>query len=182
MVMNTNSFLIIETIAIFGVFCIIGIATFEFIRIFFQRFVIQYSPKKYIMTRTEAIFFYALQKSIGIKYFIATKVRVGDIVNVSVARSKLQDGTFWDAFNPIVRMHADFVICDKRTLQMLLVIELDDRTHTTQYKQKRNDIIKNKVYKKAHIPLLRIKAGHSYDTKTLLALIEEKLTDQTYLK
>ena len=83
-----------------------------------------YFGKAYLMSRGEAAFFRVLDEAVGDEYYIMSKVRLSDMVEV---RAK---GKEWGrAFNTICRKHADFVLLDKRDLRIRLVIELDDRSH-----------------------------------------------------
>lgn len=116
--------------------------------------------KNYIMTLTEKVFYNKLYDFINKeKYFIFTKVRLADIVNIK----KTYD--FWAkvVFNKIKSKHIDFVITDTKW-KILKCIELDDYSHNTE---KKWDLVKNKVLNIMWIELIRIKVAYNYDFNIL---------------
>lgn len=111
-----------------------------------------YKKKKYIFTQNEFNFYRKL-KPIADKYEceIFSKIRIADIVSVT---EKGKEYTKY--FNKIKSKHIDFVMLDNKTMQVRLLIELDDSSHDTE-KRKERDIFVNTLFEKTEIPLLRIR-------------------------
>lgn len=63
--------------------------------------------------------------------------------------------------NRIDRKHVDFVLCDRQTLAVVAIIELDDSSHKRS-RAKRGDETKNKALAAAGIPMVRIAAKRGY--------------------
>lgn len=55
--------------------------------------------------------------------------------------------------------HCDFLIRDKTNLKVIFGIEIDGNQHKTDFKQKLNDLYKNKTFEINNIPLVRIAAS-----------------------
>jgi chaperonin GroEL (HSP60 family) len=68
----------------------------------------------------------------------------------------------------------DFVLCDPRTTHVRLAIELDDRSHDSAGR-KRRDVFVNEALAAAKIPLLRIQAAARYDPNSVAEAVESRL-------
>lgn len=100
-----------------------------------------------IMSAAERAFFEKLYAAVRDQYWVFTKVSLWEI-----ARHREKGG-----WNKIAQKHADFVLCDPRQKgKVVLVVELDDRSHNSASAQKR-DAQKEAVLASAGVPLLRIK-------------------------
>ncbi len=64
------------------------------------------------------------------------------------------------AFNRIKSKHVDFLVCDRQTLEILSVIEVDDPTHHIANRKKR-DLFVDSALKQAGIPCAHLKVGGS---------------------
>lgn len=84
---------------------------------------------------------------------IFTKVRLADIITIKKGVSKSE---WQSAFNRIQSKHFDFVIVQSQTLDVVCVIELDDKSHDRE-KAVKNDTFKNKTLETVKIPLIRTK-------------------------
>jgi len=62
--------------------------------------------------------------------------------------------------------HVDFLLCNKWTLEPLLAIELDDKSHR-QYDRRETDEFKNKAFALAKLPLLRVTIQKNYPRREL---------------
>jgi very-short-patch-repair endonuclease len=71
-------------------------------------------------------------------------------------------------------MHRDFVLADPVRLEVGLVIELDDKSHSGIEAQKR-DALKDAALKAAGVPLLRVRVAGRYNTGDLKARIAATL-------
>ena len=120
-------------------------------------------PKKPILTAAEKNFYDHFKCCIPEGLLIGLKVRLFDIVNVDPKRDK-------KIYHSVIMMHADFVLFDRNTLQTLLVIELDDRSHLGH---KSVDKIKDYILKANGVPILRIKCARKYNKNQLYNLIKK---------
>ena len=98
-------------------------------------------------------------------FLICPKVGLKDLMSVTGTRHYMRH------FRLIAQKHVDFVICDS-DLHVLFAIELDDSSHDTKEAQRR-DRFKNKAFRAAHIPLIRIR---EYDAHTVHALFIHTLS------
>lgn len=132
----------------------------------------QYRARKSLCTYSERIFYEALRESVGGEYLIMIKVRMGDIVflETKTINEKLYTAQIWGK-------HVDFLLCDKFTLAPRLVIELDDSGHNRFYRRE-VDEFKDKAFAIAGLPLLRVEAQNTYQSRELrehiLSRIEAK--------
>jgi len=116
----------------------------------------KYAPKA-LLTATELKFFrQLLPQAENQNLFIFPMVRLADIAQVDKRTKKWQA-----AFNKIQSKHVDFVLCDKDTLQIKIIIELDDRTHDRPDRQKR-DIFVDYVMSQCNYQILHITPGQKF--------------------
>jgi Protein of unknown function (DUF2726) len=118
-----------------------------------------------LLSRGERAFFYALQAALGRRYLIAIKVRAADLLDCSSSAWKAGYG------HMIARHHLDFVLCEPRSTEVVVVIELDDRSHRRPKRQRR-DAFLNNAFQAAQMPLLRIKAAVRYSVSVLREQIQ----------
>ena len=99
-----------------------------------------YIMNETILTERERAF-YRILKPIAdkLELQICPKVRVADIVSI---KKGTKDWQKW--FNKIKSKHVDFLLCDY-DMNIVLLIELDDRSHETERAQK-NDRLKNAIF------------------------------------
>ncbi len=128
-----------------------------------------YKKAASLLTTTEGKFHYVLGLVIQDKYVIQSKVGLKDIV-------KLKNKDDMTNFNRIAKKHLDFVICNKRYLEPLCAIELDDRTHRWASSKKR-DAVKDEVMQMAGIPLYRFKVQPYYDQGMIKERLRKSLSD-----
>lgn len=119
------------------------------------------------LTEAEAHFFTALASAVPPHLHIWAKVRLADIVEPEVRPDRWRS-----AFNRISQKHIDFVLVDPVTVQCVLAIELDDRSHALP-KRSRRDAVVDQVLATAQIPLLREKCKMSYSARKLESSIRE---------
>jgi very-short-patch-repair endonuclease len=111
--------------------------------------------KKYLQTPNEQEFFEKLQ-SIFPNNYIAIQVAMSAIITSEKFKDRSQFRSYY----------LDYVICDKKGREPLLVIELDDSSHKNE-KNAERDKRKNGVLQDAQIPLIRFQARNSYSTNSL---------------
>ena len=125
-----------------------------------------YHRRKSLITQSELKFFRVLQSTVGGKFQIFVMVRIADLLQVDKGTNKYRS---W--LNRIVAKHVDFVICDKESLQPLVAIELDDRSHQRPERQKRDELV-DRAFQSANMPLLRFPVEAEYDGKKIRRMIE----------
>jgi len=130
-----------------------------------------YKKKPYFFTISERKFFDILQSVINNKYIIFSKVRIVDLLDVPKG---LENPDFYKRFNKIKSKHVDFVICDKEKLAPLLVIELDDSTHSKPNRIKRDEFV-DQSFQSAGLPILHVRNSVSYNRDELFQSLSNYL-------
>ncbi len=99
-----------------------------------------YEMNETILTERERSFYRILRPIADkLELQICPKVRVADIVSIEKGT---RDWQKW--FNKIRSKHVDFLLCDY-DMNIVLIIELDDRSHETE-RAKKNDALKNAIF------------------------------------
>jgi very-short-patch-repair endonuclease len=122
-----------------------------------------YVPVEALLTQAETAFFASLQLAVGEDFFLFSKVRLADIIEV---RPGLSNKFRMRAFNRICGKHLDFVICDPDSFTVLGVIELDDKSHQQSNRRQRDAFI-DKALSAAGIPILHMPAQKRYSAQKL---------------
>lgn len=126
-----------------------------------------YSKKPRLVTKAEFRFYRALQRAVGGSYTIFAMVRIADLLEVDSGTKNYRS---W--FNKIVGKHIDFVLCDERTLEPVLAIELDDSSHQRADRIERDNFVDHAM-ESAGLPILRIPVTRSYDSGEIRDQIDE---------
>ncbi len=134
---------------------------FEGVKDLYADFPKYFKLKKYFFSTSEKSFFDELIKQNDNRYFILSKVRLEDLVDM-VPGVKWKDRSI--KRNYIKSRHIDFVIVDKNNSSIKAVIELDGDSHN-QEKQNRYDKIKNSVLSAVEARFYRIRVGEMYSEK-----------------
>ena len=118
-----------------------------------------------LLTKREHHFYRLLRREAD-RYglIICPKVGLKDLMTVCGTRKYMR------YFRLIAQKHVDFVICDD-DLRVLFAIELDDSSHDTK-DARRRDRFKNRAFRAARIPLIRVR---EYDSRTVHALIQDSI-------
>ena len=132
-----------------------------------RRAALPYTKRHSLLSAGELRFYRVLLQAVqpGIAVFV--KVRLMDVVAVP-------DNAWREHGAPGSGMHLDFVLADPVTLEVGLVIELDDKSHWAIEAQKR-DALKDAALKAAGVPLLRVRVAGRYDMGDLKARIAATL-------
>lgn len=131
------------------------------LRFFLKKNRFPYYSRGTLLTKAELKFYYVLKSAIGQDYNISCKTRLADIVNCSTS-------DWHKGFGPkISSKHIDFVLTDPETSEIILCIELDDKTHRLPERQKR-DIFVNRVLEKTNTAFYRVPAASSYDLSKIM--------------
>lgn len=129
----------------------------------------EYRKIESVLTYRERRFLSVLRRANSGEYTILMKVRLADFI--------------WLANDPpnrhfhqsqIMSKHVDFLLCQKVTLEPLLVIELDDSSHDLPEHAAR-DQFKNEVFEMAGIACLRVPLQDEYHGIVIQQQIIEKI-------
>lgn len=117
--------------------------------------------RKRFMSMNEAFFYYELKKITNkYNYELFSKVRIADLVETKQGLTRKQWGYY---FGIIKAKHADFVVCTM-SLQPVLIVELDDRTHDTSKGMMRDSLV-DRVYYSVNYPILHTRGIDNLETK-----------------
>lgn len=120
-----------------------------------------YYGKKHFLSRGELVFYKTLKSVLGVKAEIMCHVRMADVIQVKPGTKN-----FYRYFGRIQSRHLDFVVVKPGTLEIIIAIELDDKSHKSE-KAIQADKFKDEAFKVAKIPLLRVKAKKEYKGEEL---------------
>ena len=127
-----------------------------------------YRRKPYLLSKAERSFYGVLSQAVGDKALMFSKVRVADVL----APQKGHNRANWQrAFNQISAKHVDFLLCDPQDSAVKLAIELDDASHGSAKRQKR-DAFLEQACESAGLPLLRIRAARGYGVADIRQQVE----------
>lgn len=95
--------------------------------------------RRYLLTKNEW-YFYKQLKPIADKYgyTILAKIRLADLVQVKQRMTKSEYSRY---FAKIRAKHIDFTLCNPENLAPVLLIELDDKSHKTPNREKRDNFV-----------------------------------------
>jgi hypothetical protein len=130
-----------------------------------------YIKKETLITAAERSFLGVLEQAVGDRFRIYAQVRLADLLSVRPGIDKSHRAT---AQNKINSKHADYVLCDKQTLEILCAIELDDSSHKRENRKVR-DVFMEDACASAGLPLARFPAKSAYPVhevqKSILSLL-----------
>ena len=128
-----------------------------------------YRPRGRLVTKSELRFYKSLVKASQDDFEIFAMVRIADLLRVE---DSVRNKRTW--INKILAKHIDFVLCDPGSLEPLLCIELDDKSHERPDRIERDEFV-NAAFDSAGLPLLRIPVQRSYPPKEIRGLIDEMI-------
>jgi hypothetical protein len=117
-----------------------------------------YQPAKALFSAAERSFLGVLDQAVGGEHRVFGKVRVADVVSV---KHGLSNSARQSAFNRISAKHFDFLVCRADNLSLVCVVELNDRSHSSERAQSR-DAFLAEVCRNINVPLLMVSAKRSY--------------------
>lgn len=132
----------------------------------------EYRKSKSVLTYRERVLLRAIRRAAAGDYTILMKVRMGDF---NWLANEPQERKFHS--NQVQCKHVDFLLCDKITIEPLLVIELDDSSHKN-YDHAERDQFKNDTFDAVGIPYIRMTIQEQYDTDSLKKQIHEKIGER----
>jgi hypothetical protein len=138
--------------------CIAIIAIYLIYQIFWISHYFPYKKGKSILTSAEMRFYFILEKAMRERYRVFAKIRLADIFDV---QERPGTSRYNKAFYKISSKHFDFVLCDRSTLDVVCVVELDDSSHERKDRRERDEFVKE-VCRVSQVPLVRIKVSRHY--------------------
>jgi hypothetical protein len=130
-----------------------------------------YIQREVLFTAAERSFYGVLDQSVSKDYKIFGKVRVADVLKPN---SNMNRSDWQVAFNKISAKHFDYVLCEKDTLKVFGVIELDDKSHDSKRAKERDHFLE-KACESASLKLIRFKAQQSYQIDSVRTKIKDML-------
>ena len=123
--------------------------------------------RKFLLTKNE-YWFYKSLKEIADKYDFAVlaKIRFADLVEVSAEVDKKE---YMKYFGKIKSKHIDFILCKKDNLYPELLIELNDSSHNTEDRIKRDEFIK-KIAEKVGYKMVFVDGTQNLEETIIKAL------------
>lgn len=128
-----------------------------------------YLKKDSLLTPAERSFLGVLEQALGGRYRVYAQVRLGDLLAVKTGTNRSARAI---ALNRINRKHADFVLCEKESLEIVCAIELDDASHQ-QARRKARDSFLEEACRAAGLPLARFVAKAAYSIQDVREAIEQ---------
>lgn len=117
-----------------------------------------YHLRDYFLSPAELNFYLVLRGIVDGRAALCTKVGLADIFYVR----KENDASRWRIYtNKIDRKHVDFLLCDLKTMQPLVGIELDDSSHRRPDREARDEFV-DSVFAAAELPLIHIPVRRVY--------------------
>jgi very-short-patch-repair endonuclease len=98
--------------------------------------------RKPLLTPNETEFFHRLQRALP-AYHVFPQVPFAALLTVD---RELSGKARWSIRNRFDRKIADFVVCERLSLKVIAIIELDDRTHDAKADRQRDAITKAAGY------------------------------------
>lgn len=123
----------------------------------------KYRTSNCFFTPAEHSFFLVLKNALSNDFEIFAQVRIADVLEPAYPQYTRQRQM---ALNKITSKHFDYVLCDKQTLAIVASIELDDKSHTLDYRKARDNFIENACVS-AGLKLIRFPCRRDYSSTTV---------------
>lgn len=104
--------------------------------------------QKPLLTPNEVHFYHLLQQATNHQFYIMAQVSMGALIDNAGSGD-----AYWHVRTQYAMKMIDFVICDKKSLKPLLIVELDDKTHI-----KEKDAIRDLLTRAIGLRTLRIES------------------------
>ena len=122
-----------------------------------------YQPAKALFSAAERSFLGVLDQAVGSEHRVCGKVRVADVAMVKPGLGK---SARQGALNRVAYKHFDFVVCRAGDLAIVCAVELNDKSHSSQRAQSRDDLLL-KVCQAINLPLLTVPARQAYSPQEI---------------
>jgi len=123
-----------------------------------RKSLLGYLKRERVMNISEQALYINLQKTLGDKFIILSKVRIEDFVEVKFGPAR---NRFNALRGRIKSRHVDFLICDLITTKPLLAIELDGPSHKNTNKIERDKFVNN-LYNKIDLKVVHVLKGSDF--------------------
>ena len=133
-----------------------------------------YGKRDHFLSAAEISFYHVLKNVLGDDIELLCKVRLGDLFYVQRPHENKA------ARNRIDRKHIDFVLCESKTMNPVLGVELDDSSHDRESRKKRDQFVDD-VFKKTGLPILHIKAARGYVPEDIAREVSQALNISSQL-
>lgn len=133
-----------------------------------------YRSKDSLLSPAEISFYHVLASVMSGKAVICPKVGLKDLLFIT---KRYKSREYYKYFGRISQKHADFVLCEPKSMRPVVVIELDDRSHD-QLNRVERDTVVDRIFSAAGLPLLHIKVTRSYNAGELANILEPYLQAQ----
>jgi hypothetical protein len=124
-----------------------------------------YLKRDSLLSRGELAFYRVLRRVLKGRFGISLKTRLADIVKCPEHLWETPHG------RKLCQKHVDFVLYERTTAAVIAAVELDDSTHDTP-ERKRRDTFVNEVFESTGVILIRIKAASRYPTDILIEALK----------
>ncbi len=156
-----------------NIFIIVALLVLFFI--FAQKYLIkgdsakeyQYKKRGPVLSAAESGFYHALVQAVGDHAIVFCKINMSNLITPAAIKKKKD---LYIASNRITKSAFQFVVCDPRTLEPRVVIELDDGKPLNKAKAERQKWLMH-VCKSANIPLIGATVKFSYQVSKLRRLL-----------
>lgn len=117
-----------------------------------------YRLKDPLFSPAERSFLGVLMQAVSDEMIVMGKIRVADIITTVKGLDNSERQT---ALNKITAKHFDYVICDRSTLEVISVVELNDKSHKRKKRAERDAFLRE-ACASAGLRLLEFEAKASY--------------------
>lgn len=111
-----------------------------------------------LFSPAERSFLGVLTQAVPDELIVMGKVRVADVITTAKG---LDSSERQSAFNKISAKHFDYVVCDRSTLEVISVVELNDKSHKRTKRAKRDAFLRD-ACASAGLQLLEFEAKSNY--------------------
>jgi hypothetical protein len=159
-------------LACLAVLAIIGVALRRRFEPRYPTGALPYFSRRFLLSKGEAAFYHALRAALPTGLTVAPKVRVSDVIGC--------DGAAWkQGFGGrISQKHVDFVLINSQSTEIVLIVELDDKTHRRRDRSERDEFL-DRAFAAAGVSVLHLPAAASYDVGKLRAQMAEAIAKLT---
>jgi hypothetical protein len=126
-----------------------------------------YVARGALLSRGELVFHRVLLAVVPRGVVVCPKVRLADVIACQ-PRDCERYG------RPLPGKHVNFVLADAATTAILLVVELDDRTHRQPERQARDRLV-DAALASAAVPVLHVTAAARYEVREIGSRVEKAL-------
>lgn len=134
-----------------------------------------YRARRALLSQGELAFYAVLRAAVEGRFGIGIKPRLADVLEVPGHQWRTRHG------GRVAQRHVDFVLYDLATTEVMLVIELDDRSHRRE-RTKERDAFVDQALAAAGVVVLHVKAARAYDALELLTEVEAHATSRRHLR